>query len=342
VRHRIRRDVAADYTHAALALNDRGVEVVSLQHDFAVWGGDDGSFVLDFMRALRIASVVTLHSVLRQPTPSQRHVLSELIDSATATVVMSKAAASALSTFYGVDPSRVDIIPHGVPGLPLVEPDAVKPRLGLAGRAVILSFGLLDPDKGIEQAIAAMPAVVEAVPSACYVILGATQPAQLRAQGEDYRARLEAQVASLGLTGHVRFVDRFVGRVELGTWLEAADLFVTPYSNLDLTVSGTLAYAMAAGRAIVSTPYAHASELLGNGRGRLVAPESSSALAEAITELLLDAELRTSIGRRAYEHSRPMVWWEVGGQYRRIFDRAARAAAGRPASSGRSLAAIVA
>jgi glycosyltransferase involved in cell wall biosynthesis len=342
VRHRIRRDVQADYTHAALALNDRGVDVVAIQHDSGMWGGDDGAYILDFARALRIPAVVTLHSIVSQPTPRQRQILGDLIEATSATVVMSRATASLLAASYGVDPGRTEMIPHGVPHLPLVAPDTIKPRLGVAGRPVILSFGLLGPDKGYEAAIAAMPAVIKAVPSVCYVILGATHPGQLGADSEAYRAGLETQVASLGLAGHVRFVDGFVGRVELATWLEAADLFVTPYPNLDRTVSGTLAYAMAAGRAIVSTPYAYAAELLGDGRGKLVAPNSQAALAEAITELLRDPEQRASLGRRAYEHSRAMVWWEVGRRYRRLFDRLSRSAAEKPTSPGRNLAAVVA
>ena len=194
---------------------------------------------------------------------------------------------------YGVDERNLEIVPHGVPNLPLVDPDSVKPRLGLDGRLVILSFGLLGPGKGYESAIAAMPAVIEAIPSAVYVILGATHPDLLQHEGEAYRERLEATVASLGVTDSVRFIDRFVGRLELGTWLEAADLFVTPYPNLDQIVSGTLSYAMSSGKAVVSTPYAYALERLAGGRGTLVAPASSKALADAFIELLGDRRATT-------------------------------------------------
>jgi glycosyltransferase involved in cell wall biosynthesis len=318
--------VHADYGHAARALNDCGVDVVSIQHEYGIWGGDDGVYVLDFVRALRIPAVATLHTVLRHPTLSQRRILSELVDASAATVVMSQAAASLLTRAYAVDPTRLDIVAHGVPDLPLVAPDTVKPRLGLQGRQVILSFGLLGPGKGYESAIAAMPAVVKAMPSATYVILGATHPDLLHREGEAYRRRLEATAATLGVTDHVRFVDRFVGRVELGAWLEAADIFVTPYPNLEQIVSGTLSYAMGAGKAIVSTPYAYASERLADGRGRLVPAGSPDALAEAFIKLLQHPELRASLGRRAYEYSRGMVWPEVGGEYRRVFAHAARTA----------------
>jgi glycosyltransferase involved in cell wall biosynthesis len=323
----------------ARSLDDCGVDVVSIQHEYGIWGGKDGAFVLDFVRALGVPAVTTLHTVLRQPSLSQRRILTELIDASAATVVMSQAAASLLTRAYSVDPARLDIVPHGVPNLPLVDPDSVKPRLGLEGRTVILSFGLLGPGKGYESAIAAMPDVVKAIPSATYVILGATHPDLLEREGEAYRRGLEAKAEALGVTEHVQFVDRFVGRVELGTWLEAADVFVTPYPNLDQIVSGTLSYAMSAGKAIVSTPYAYARERLAHGRGRLVPSGSTALLAEAFIELLSDPKLRTAIGRRAYEHSRGMIWFEVGAEYRRVFARAARSALPFVASS-RKLAVV--
>jgi glycosyltransferase involved in cell wall biosynthesis len=327
VRQRIRRDVQEDYLSAAAALNASSIDVISIQHEYGIWGGPDGSYVLDFVRALRRPVVTTLHTVLRRPTRSQREILTSLVDLSTTTVVMSQAAATMLARSYGVDQRRLEIVPHGVPNLPLVDPDSIKPRLDLEGRSVILSFGLLGPGKGYESAIAAMPAVVEAIPSAVYVILGATHPDLLLREGEAYRQRLEAAAAQAGVTDAVRFIDRFVGRVELGTWLEAADVFVTPYPNLDQIVSGTLSYAMGSGKAVVSTPYAYAKERLANGRGRLVAPESSAALAEAFIDLLGNRERRLAIGRRAYEYSRNMVWSSVGAEYNRIFAEAVLAAA---------------
>jgi glycosyltransferase involved in cell wall biosynthesis len=327
----------------AHALNDCGVDVVSVQFEPGIWGGEDGSFILDFIRALRVPLVATLHSFSAHPTPTQRAILIELVNAAEASVVMSQAASDLLSGEYGVDANRIDIVPHGVADLPLIAPDTVKPRLGLQGKAVILSFGLLAPGKGLESVIEAMPAIVATVPTARYVILGSTSPATaVGTAGEAYRAALEAQAAALGMTEQVKFVDRFVGRVELCTWLEAADVFVAPSPDLDRTVSGTLAYAMGAGKAIVSTSSALASELLGGGRGRLVSRPSPDAFATAITELLVESELRATMGRLAYEHSRGMVWWEVGRKYRHVFDRAARAAAERPYPRDRKLAVVVA
>jgi glycosyltransferase involved in cell wall biosynthesis len=336
VRHRIRRDVAADYVHVARALDQSGIDVVSVQHEYGIWGGIDGSFVLDFVRALRAPAVATLHTVLRHPTPSQRRILSELVDSTAATVVMSRSAATLLTHAYGTDPARIEIIAHGVPDLPLVAPDSVKPELGLAGRFVVLSFGLLGPGKGYESAIAALPALVRAIPSALYVIVGATHPDLVRREGEAYRRSLESTATSLGMTGHVKFVGRFVDPVELGTWLEAADIFVTPYPNLEQIVSGTLSYAMGAGKAIVSTPYAYATERLAGGRGRLIAPGSTEGLAEAFIELARNPELRAAYGRQAYEYSRGMRWPEIGAAYRRLFARVALALPTRSSVAVRS------
>jgi glycosyltransferase involved in cell wall biosynthesis len=339
VRHVIRRDVKADYLAAAHALNACGVEAVSIQHEYGIWGGPDGAHVLDFVRALRVPAVATLHTVLREPSASQRRILIELIDATDATVVMSRTAAELLESAYRVDTSRIEVVAHGVPHLPLVAPDSVKPGLGLHGRLVILSFGLLGPGKGYESAIAAMPAVLKTVPNAVYVILGATHPDLLRHEGEAYRRRLQTLATDLGVTEHVRLVDRFVSRAELGTWLEAADIFVTPYPNLDQIVSGTLSYAMGAGKAIVSTPYAYARERLAHGRGRLYPAGATDVLAATLVELLRDPTLRTAIGGRAYAYSRGMIWPVVGEAYRDVFARVAGPVPARVAATN-GLAAV--
>jgi len=295
--------------------------VVSIQHEYGIWGGTDGAHVLDFVRALRTPSVATLHTVLEHPTPSQHRILSQLVGMADATVVMSVSAARLLTRAYGIDPARVEIVAHGVPDLPLVAPERIKPALGLQGRTLILSFGLLGPGKGYESVIAAMPALVQRVPNALYVIAGATHPDLLRRDGDSYRRRLETLAASLGVAESVRFEGRFMDVAELNTWLMAADVFVTPYPNLEQIVSGTLSYAMGAGKAIVSTPYAYARERLAQGRGLLVEPGSTDALAEALIEVALDRGLRGVLGQRAYAHSRGMLWGEVAKAYRLVFER---------------------
>lgn len=323
VRRRIARDVLPDYLSAAHWIDERSFRVVSLQHEYGIWGGQDGAHVLDFVKALRTPVVATLHTVLQNPTPSQRSILTELVHVVAETVVMSTSAATLLTNSYGIDPRRLEIVPHGVPKLPLVAPDSVKAQLGLARYKVILSFGLLGPGKGYESAIAAMPAVVRADPTALYVIVGATHPDLLRREGEAYRNELTRLAASLGVADRVRFVGRYVASDELALWLTAADIFVTPYPNLEQIVSGTLSYAMGAGKAIVSTPYAYASERLGEGRGRLVAAGSTDALADGLIELALSSALRADYSRKARDYSLGMYWPEIGAAYRKIFARIA-------------------
>jgi glycosyltransferase involved in cell wall biosynthesis len=335
--HRIRKDELSDYVSTAVALR-KCVGIVSIQHEYGIWGGEDGGHVIDFVRSLGVPSVATLHTVLQRPTPGQRAVLSELVALTDATVVMSQSAAARLTSVYGIDSRRLHVIPHGVPELPFVDGATVKPALGVDGRQVILSFGLLGPGKGYELAIAALPDVVAAHPSVLYVVVGETHPDLVRREGEAYREGLVAAVARLGLQDHVRFVDRYVGRVELTKWLEASDVFVTPYPNLDQIVSGTLSYAMGAGRPVVSTPYAYAEEALAEGRGVLVPPASPIALGEALNELLGDHELRAAIGGRAYAYSRRMVWSSVGTEYRDLFARVA--GANRPIAQPALLAAV--
>jgi len=324
VHHRVRRDLVGDYAKAARALRACRVDVVSIQHEYGIWGADDGVRVLDFVAALELPAVATLHTVLRHPTEPQRRILSSLVRSVACTVVMSRSAAELLADRYDVGRSRIEVVPHGVPDIAYVDPGSAKHRVGLAGRRVMLSFGLLGPGKGYELAIEAMPAIVAAAPDVCYVVLGATHPELLAREGEAYRQRLTARAAELGVADHVRFVDRFVSTSELGRWLQAADLFVTPYPNLEQIVSGTLTYAMAAGRTVVSTPYAYALELLAQGRGIIVPPASPTALASAVTALLDDPARRAAIGRRAWEHTRPMIWPRVGAAYAALFEQAAR------------------
>jgi glycosyltransferase involved in cell wall biosynthesis len=321
VHHAIRTDVRADYARVARALNACDIDAVSLQHEYGIWGPDDGGGVLDFLAALSVPAVATLHTVLRHPTAAQHRIMRGILDATAAVVVMSRAAASLLSDRYAADPTRVEIIPHGVPDLPLVEPDSIKASVGLGGHPVLLSFGLVGPGKGYESVIEAMPAVVRAVPEARYVILGATHPELLEREGERYRTRLETLVADLGLARHVVFVDRFVGRLELSRWLEATDVFVTPYPNLDQIVSGTLSYAMAAGKPSVSTPYLYAVEILADGRGRLVPPGDRAAMSGALIELLQDHDLRAAMAQRAYAHGRGMLWSRVAADYRQAFTR---------------------
>jgi glycosyltransferase involved in cell wall biosynthesis len=321
VRHVIRRDDATGYERTARRLSASAVDVVSIQHEFGIWGGTHGANVLDFVRALDIPAVSTLHTVLPSPPPAQRRIVRELGIESAATVVMSRSAARLLAERYDVDPARIQVLPHGVPDLDLVDPDGTKPGLDLAGRRVVLSFGLLGPGKGYESVIDALAAVVPAIPNVCYVVLGVTHPDLVSREGEAYRRGLKVLAAARGVADHVCFVDRFVDVTELGRWLKAADVFVTPYPNLEQAVSGTLSYAVGAGKPVISTPYAYAVELLADGRGMLVPAGSVDALSAALVRLLGDAGLRAAMGRRAYAYGRRMVWAEVGAAYRRLFAR---------------------
>jgi len=327
---RIRRDVASDYRWGAQAVEARRAPVVSLQHEYGIYGGQDGSHVLAFMDAATTPVVATLHTILRDPSPPQRAVLGRVIDLSARVVVMSDMARRLLVERFHVQPEVIDVIPHGVPDMPWVRTQAAKAKLGLAGREVILSFGLLGPGKGYEAVIEAMREVARRHPQALFVIVGATHPDLLRQDGEAYRERLLEQRRALGLDAHVTLVDRYLGRAELQTWLHAADIFVTPYPGLQQIASGTLAYAMGAGKPVVSTPYAHARELLADGHGILVEPGSPAGLADAFGWLLDDPERRERMARRAYTRGRGMTWPVVGRAYRALLERHAM---DRPARS---------
>jgi glycosyltransferase involved in cell wall biosynthesis len=318
VHHRIRSDERDDYARTALTL-DHCADVVSLQFDTAGWGGQDGEYVLDFAAGLKIPAIATLHSIRRRPTAHQRDVVAELTTRVHHSVVMSQAAFTALVDEYGVDAARVDVIPYGVPDLPILGSEAVKPLVDLAGHTVILGAGLLAPNKGFERVIDVLPTVVAAHPDVVFVVLGATHPDEKRDHGETYRESLVARARSLGVEASVRFVDQFVGRVELTRWLQAADVMVTPYLDLGSTLAGTLAHGMAAGRAVVSTRYPYAVELLAGSRGVLVS-STSAALVEGLLALLGNDRRRAAMGARAHAYARPMAWDRVGADYQRLFN----------------------
>ena len=294
--------------------------------------------MLDFVGALRIPAAVTLHDVRRRPTPALRQLIVELVASVDIAVVMSEAARSVLKHDYGISAGRVEIIPYGVPDLPINDAEALKPVVDLAGRTMILGAGLLDPDVGFERVIEALPAIAKAHPDVIFAIVGASDPDVVGGDGAAYRGRLAARAEALRVTKHVRFVDEVVGRVQLTRWIQAADVVVTPYVDLGTTLASSLAQAMGAGRAVVSTRYAYAVELLGAGRGVLVA-STPEAIGAGIVRLLDNPGQRAAMGARAHEYSRPMAWTRVGAEYQRLFDRLAAGMTrparpnGRPASA---------
>jgi glycosyltransferase involved in cell wall biosynthesis len=299
------------YHAAAQRIQASGADAIWLQHEYGIFGGTAGSHILELIGATDLPLVLTLHTVLDQPREEQEVVLRRLIARADRTIVMSTTGGEILKRRYGVSADRLRVIPHGVPDRPLREPDELKPRFGWDGRKVLMTFGLLAPDKGIRHMIEAMPAIVAAHPEVLYEVIGATHPNLVRSQGERHRTMLMDLARELGVEDHVRFIDRFVEQEELLDMLQAADIYVTPYLNMAQVTSGTLSYAVAVGKPVIATPYVHAREILADDHGMLVPPADAGALAEAVIVLLEDDAHRLAIGRAAYERGRSMVWPRV-------------------------------
>ena len=311
-------DVGA-YTRAADFLNVNAVDVISVQHEYGIFGGKAGSHLLPLLRELRMPIVTTLHTILSTPNLHQRRVMDEITALSDRLVVMTAGGAALLRDVHGVDEEKIDVIPHGIPSVPFA---GSKNRLGVEGRPLILTFGLLSPDKGIEHVIDALPSILAHYPDAVYVVLGATHPHIVERQGEIYRLMLEERAKRLGVDGSVIFHNRFVSQSELSEFLAAADIYITPYLNPEQITSGTLAYALGAGKAVISTPYAYARELLAGGRGVLVPFKDSTAIAAEIVDLLDDPEKRLTLRRAAAEHGQAMLWPAVAHSYLRSFERA--------------------
>lgn len=315
VRFQIRAHEERDYRTAAELININQIDVTVVQHEFGIYGGRDGSFVLDLMRRARMPIITTLHTVLTDPSPGQAKVMRELARLSDRLVVMNSLAIPMLTKTFNVDDSKIACIPHGIPDVPFVDPSFHKDQFGFEGRTVMLTFGLLSPGKGIEYAIQAMPKIVARHPDVLYVVLGATHPHVIRDQGDAYRTNLERMVDKLGVRDNVVFHNRFVELNELVNYIGAADVYVTPYLNMQQITSGTLAYTVGAGKAVVSTPYVHAKEMLSDNRGCLVPPRDPDAIADAVNNLLDDDVARAAMRKRAYLHCRDMVWANVARSY---------------------------
>ncbi len=315
------QDIKA-YQRAADFINFSDAEVVFLQHEFGIYGGTAGSHILTLLRELRIPVVTMLHTIEEDPKPAFGRVLNEIVQLSARLIVMSERGRRVIQSHYGASPERVDVIPHGIPDTPFVDPNFYKDQFGVEGRKVLLTFGLITEHKGIEYVIQALPEVVKQVPEVVYVVLGATHPALQRLEGETYRLKLERLVASLGLTKHVAFYNRFVGQEELMEFLGAADIYITPYLSREQTTSGTLAYAFGCGKAVISTPYAHAAELLADGRGALVPFRDSTALAREIIDLLTNETRRHALRKQSYLIGRDMIWSHVAHRFMESFQKA--------------------
>ena len=319
VRFVVNQNKLVDYSVASEFLNISQADIVCVQHEYGIFGGPAGSHLLKLLGELRMPIVTTLHTVLKDPAPEYREVMRKLTDLSDRLIVMSQKACEFLKDIYHVPEEKITFIHHGIPDMPFIDPNFYKDKFGVEGKKVLLTFGLLSPNKGIEYVLLALPSVIKNHPDVTYILLGATHPHIIQAHGEEYRISLQQLVRKLNLSEHVIFHNRFVELKELCEFLGAADLYVTPYLEEGQITSGTLAYAMGTGKAVISTPYWYATEMLAEGRGIIVPFKDPDAIAENINDLLdNDANLNT-MRKKAYVFSREATWKEVSRKYLEVF-----------------------
>ena len=323
VQHRIGRDFKEDYALMADFLNHSSINVVNIQHEFGIFGGEAGNFICDFLDKLKKPVATTLHTVLPNFENRAKEVFSRIVDKSTAIVVLNQTTRELVKQ-YGIPGKKLKLIPHGCPDLPLVPTSKVKPILGLKNNIVLSTFGLLSRGKGIEHVIQALPKVIKKEPRIVYYVLGVTHPQVKSFEGEAYRNSLLKMAKNLGLRGHVKFLNRFLSKPELYNYLQATDVYITPYLSPNQVSSGTLSYALAAGKAVVSTPYLHAKEALGEGRGVFCQFNDSESIAEQVTEIIENRPLRRSLEQKAYMYSRKFTWPLVAKKYLSLFDALTR------------------
>ena len=322
VRLELTQEDLASYERAADFLNFNGNDLVCLQHEYGIYGGSAGRYILTLLRRLKMPLVTTFHTVLREPDANQRIVLEEIAQLSDRLIVMSELAAQLLREVYAVPSGKIDVIPHGVPDMPFMDPNYFKDRFGTEGKSVLLTFGLLSPNKGIENVIRALPAILARHPNVVYIVSGVTHPHIRRREGERYREELQALAEQLGVSSHLILNNRFVSAEELVEHVGAADIYITPYRQEAQVVSGTLAIALGAGKAIISTPYWHAKELLAERRGVIVPFDNPGAIAEAVLALLENDAERHAMRKRAYLYSRGTTWPKTARAYMASFQRA--------------------
>ncbi len=330
VRFEINQNKLTDYSVASEFLNISQVDIVCVQHEYGIFGGPAGSHILKLLADLRMPVVTTLHTVLRDPAPEYREVMRKLSDLSDKLIVMSRKAFDFLKDIYAVPEEKIAFIHHGIPDMPFIDPNFYKDQFGVEGKRVLLTFGLLSPNKGIENVLQALPSVTKKYPDVTYIILGATHPHILKAHGEEYRISLQQLVRKLNISDHVIFQNRFVELKELCEFLGTADIYVTPYLEEAQITSGTLAYAMGTGKAVISTPYWYATEMLAEGRGIIVQFKNPDAMAEQIIDLLDDDVSRNAMRKKAYTFSRAAIWKEVSQRYLEVFSEVKLNRARRP------------
>ena len=330
VRFEIEEQDLSSYLRAADFLNISNVDIVCLQHEYGIFGGPVGGHILAFLRELRMPVVTTLHTVLREPKADQRRVMEGLVSLSSRLVTMTERGRDMLQSIYRVPPAKIDLIPHGIPDMGFVDPTYFKDQFGVEGKVVLLTFGLLSPNKGIENVLNALPQIVEEFPDVVYIVLGATHPNELRENGEAYRLSLEILAKKNKIERNVIFYNQFVDLENLQEFIGAADLYITPYLNEAQITSGTLAYAFGAGKAVVSTPYWHAAEMLADDRGVLVPFGDAPAIAREVCGLLRDDNRRHAMRKNAYRVGREIVWSNVAQMYMRSFECSRLDAARRP------------
>lgn len=315
----IRQNVIRDYARAAEYLNGSSAQIVSLQHEFGIYGGDAGKYLSVLLSHLKKPVITTVHTILENPSADYRESFEDVINGSQRLVTMTRRGARMLEEIYAVSPDKISVIHHGVHDVPFVDSNFYKEKFNVEGLTVLLTFGLLSPNKGIETALEALPHVVEKYPDTVYIILGATHPGVKKSQGEQYRLSLERKVLDLNIADNVVFHDRFVDLQELTEYMSCCDVYLTPYLAKEQITSGTLAYAVGMGKAVVSTPYWYAEELLADSRGVLVDFNDVKGMAKALKELIGDSMRRNKMRKAAYEYGRTMVWREVGRQYVEMF-----------------------
>jgi glycosyltransferase involved in cell wall biosynthesis len=321
VRLQINQDQLNEYSLAADQLNLNHVGVVCVQHEYGIFGGERGSFIIELLRDLKMPIVTTLHTLLKDPSDRERDIILQLAEFSDRLVVMSELSVDILRDIYKVEAEKIALIHHGIPDVPLLDTSTYKDKFDATEKKVLLTFGLLSPGKGIETVIDALPEIVKTHPDVIYMVVGATHPNIRAEQGEDYRISLHRRAKILGVEGHVVFYDKFVVEEDLLEFIGAADIYVIPYLSEAQIISGTLAYALGMGKAVISTPFLHAQELLADGRGKLFPFRDHAQLAREVTDLLDHPDKLRAIQRKAYDYGRQMIWSNVGSRYIEVFEQ---------------------